>query len=131
MLRTSIPTYIICINNVMGNSEQYVLLPECCDISMVLHNICNMCSYVLPDMSALALRHCMPSCSCIHIRQITTIHVTCYSCNMSMSGLPDMYISGKPRVHMLQMLCAMAPLLVNIKQFIKFPQLKATTLTIN
>ena len=42
--------------------------------------------------------------------------IICYSCNMGTSGLPDMYtrsprvyISGKPRVHMLQLLCTMAP----------------------
>ena len=40
----------------------------------VLHSICNMCSQDLPDMSTLVLGHCVPSDSCIHIRQI---HVTC------------------------------------------------------
>ena len=34
---------------------QKVLLPRCCDVAMVLQNICNMCSRDLPNMSALAL----------------------------------------------------------------------------
>ena len=48
----------------------------------VLHNICNMGSRDLPDMSALALRRCAPSGSCVHIRQITPAHVTyiTYTC---------------------------------------------------
>ena len=42
----------------------------------VLHNICNMHSRDLPDMSALDLGCCTPSCSCANIRQITPAHVT-------------------------------------------------------
>ena len=42
----------------------------------VLHNICNMCSRVLSDMSTLTLGHCMPSGLCVHIRQIPPAHVT-------------------------------------------------------
>ena len=42
----------------------------------MLHNICNMCSRDLPDMSALALGRCVPAGSCIHIRQIPPAHVT-------------------------------------------------------
>ena len=41
---------------------------------------CNMCSWVLPDMSALALGRCVPSDSCIHIRQIPPGHVTYITC---------------------------------------------------
>ena len=44
------------------------------------------------------------------------ISVTMLYFNIGMSGFPDMYtrglrvyISGKPRVHMSQLLCAMAP----------------------
>ena len=63
-----------------------------------------------------------------HIHTIRKLHtyVCSYmsaSCNMDMSGLSDMYdmicipeaqgldgyISGKPQVHMLQLLCTMAP----------------------
>ena len=40
-----------------------------------------MCNHDLPDMSALALRCCMPSCSCVHIRQITPAHVTYITCH--------------------------------------------------
>ena len=46
----------------------------------VLHNICNMGSRDLPDMSALALRRCAPSGSCVHIMQITPAHVTYITC---------------------------------------------------
>ena len=46
----------------------------------VLHNICNMGSRDLPDMSALALGRCAPSGSCVHIRQITPAHVTYITC---------------------------------------------------
>ena len=64
------------------NAEQFSM-PE------VLHNICNMRSCDLPDMSALALGHCAPSYLCVHIRQITpalvtyityTILCTCFMC---------------------------------------------------
>ena len=48
----------------------------------VLHNICNMRSRDLPDMSALALGHCAPLCSCVHIRQITPAHVTYITCTV-------------------------------------------------
>ena len=48
----------------------------------VLHNICNMGSRDLPDMSALALGHYTPSGSCVHIRQITPAHVTYITCMM-------------------------------------------------
>ena len=41
----------------------------------VLHNICNMGSHDLPDMSTLALGCCAPSCWCVHIRLITPAHV--------------------------------------------------------
>ena len=46
----------------------------------VLHNICNMGSRDLPDMSALARGRCAPSGSCVHIRQITPAHVTYITC---------------------------------------------------
>ena len=42
----------------------------------VLHNICNMCGWDLPDMSALALGCCALSDFCVHIRQIPPAHVT-------------------------------------------------------
>ena len=48
----------------------------------VLHNIYNLCSRDLPNMSALALWCCVPSCSCVHTRQITPAHVTCITCVM-------------------------------------------------
>ena len=53
----------------------------------VLHNICNMGSCDLPDMSALALRHCTPSGSCVHIRQITPAHVTYITCTCTVPTL--------------------------------------------
>ena len=67
------------------------------------------------------------SCMCNYIAMYA---YTCYSCNMGTGGLPDiytgqqarglrMYISGKPQVHVLQLLCAMALLLASIKQLIK------------
>ena len=52
----------------------------------ILHNICNMRSRNLPDMSALALKRCVLSCSCVHIRQITPAHVTLYNIDFKFSG---------------------------------------------
>ena len=46
----------------------------------MLHNICNMYSQDLPDMSAPVLGRCAPSDSCIHIRQIPPAHVTYITC---------------------------------------------------
>ena len=42
----------------------------------MLHNICNIGSGDLPNMSALTLGCCAPSGSCVYIRQITPAHVT-------------------------------------------------------
>ena len=42
----------------------------------MLHNICNMCNWVLPDMSALALGCFVPSGSSVNIRQIHPTHIT-------------------------------------------------------
>ena len=41
----------------------------------VLHITCNMCTHDLPDMYALS-----PWALCIHIRQITSAHVTTITC---------------------------------------------------
>ena len=47
----------------MGDSDntmrvyESVLLPQYCDVAMVLHNIYNMCNCGLPDISTLALGH--------------------------------------------------------------------------
>ena len=53
----------------------YIMLSDF-NMPEVLHNICNMQGHDLPDMSVLALGHCAPLCSCVHIRQITPAHVT-------------------------------------------------------
>ena len=54
----------------------------------MLNNICNMCGWDLPDMSALALGRCAPSGSCVHIRQIPPAHVTYITCALMMASGP-------------------------------------------
>ena len=46
----------------------------------VLHNSCNMCTLVLPDMYTLIPRACGPRDSGVHIRQNTRVHVTTIKC---------------------------------------------------
>ena len=46
----------------------------------VLHNSCNMCTRVLPDMYTLIPRACGPRDSGVHIRQNTRVHVTTIKC---------------------------------------------------
>ena len=52
----------------------------------VLHNVYNMCSRDLPDMSTLALGHALRA-HCVHIRQIPPAHVTYIACNMHLLAL--------------------------------------------
>ena len=49
----------------------------------VLHNSCNMCTRVLPDMYALIPRACGPRDSGVHIRQNTRVHVTTIKCSLA------------------------------------------------
>ena len=56
----------------------------------MLHISCNVGTRDLPDMYSLSPWDCGPWALGIHIRQITSAHVTVVICNMGMSDLPDM-----------------------------------------
>ena len=70
------------LNSGMENAILAYILQSDFSMPEVLHNICNMRSGDLPDMSTLALGHCTPLCSCVHIRQITPAHVTYITCTI-------------------------------------------------
>ena len=52
----------------------------------VLHNSCNMCTRVLPNMYTLVSWACGPQDSGVHIRQNTRVHVTTIKCIHSTLG---------------------------------------------
>ena len=64
-----------CINNIMGDSNDALWVYPNNVVAMVLHNISNMCSCDLPDMSVLTLS---VVCPCARA-QINLAHVTCNS----------------------------------------------------
>ena len=49
----------------------------------VLHNSCNMCTRVMPNLYNLIPRACGPRDSGVHIRQNTHVHVTTIKCIVS------------------------------------------------